>query len=382
MTKKVLIVGLGIAGMSTAIALQKKGWTPIIVERSKERRTGGYFIGLQEAGKEAAKNLGILDQIHTRNPKRSASWDILDDGSRIRVAGFADQVTQPSVLLRGDIEAGLWQGVKDNIEVRYHTTPTAIQNIDDAVQVNLRQGEGSTAKEYQETFDLVVGADGLRSTVRKLVFGPHEYFMHSLDAMICAYQLKDEIKNFPQQDGIMICEQQRALWVFPLEDHTPTALFTYRTKDLDAQFKKSPVETLREVYAGMDNMGIIAEALDDLSQSKDYLFDSVHTVKMDKWSKGRVVLVGDAAWCMTLYSGMGATGGIKGGYELAEALDKYDDLNAAFAAWEKIMRPMVNLHQRTIKIKSEVFVPSTPARSILRRVLLRVGGRHIFSKKK
>lgn len=112
MEKRVLIVGLGIAGMSTAIAMKKQGWTPIIIEKSAQRRTGGYFIGLQDAGKEAAKHLGVMDQIHIRTPKRSAAWDILDDGSRIRMAGFADQVTQPSLLLRGDIEAGLWEGIK------------------------------------------------------------------------------------------------------------------------------------------------------------------------------------------------------------------------------------------------------------------------------
>lgn len=272
--------------------------------------------------------------------------------------------------------------------MRYATTPVAIDNIADGVRVRLRhetedQDGNKNVTETEEEFDLLVGADGLRSTVRKLTFGPHEYFRRSLDAMICAYQLKDEITNFPEQDAIMICSEQRSLWVFPLEDHTPTALFSYRIKDIDAQFKKSPVETLREVYAGMDNEGIISEALSDLEQSKDYLFDSVHLVKMPKWSKGRVVLVGDSAWCLTLYSGMGATAGIKGGYELTQALAAHgNDIEAGLAAWESGMRPFVTKHQRFVPLKSEVFVPSTPARSVLRRVALRVGGRRIFNRQK
>lgn len=382
MTHRVLIVGLGMAGMASAIALKQKGWTPIIVEKSAERRTGGYFIGLHGAGKDAAEKLGILDKIHGRTPTQSQNWDVLGDGSRIRVAGFADQVTQPTVLLRGDIEAGLWKGVENQVEVRFGTRPTSIENVADGVIVKLKHEVDGQVTETEEKFDLVVGADGLRSSVREMVFGPHEYFMQSLGTMICAYQLKDEITNFPQHDGIILCEENRSLWVFPLEDHTPTALFTYRTDDIDAQFKDSPVETLRKVYTGMDQMNIISEALGDLEQSKDYLFDSVHTVKMKKWSKGRVVLVGDAAWCLTLYSGMGATAGIKGGYELACALEKNDDIEAALSEWEKGMRPFTRKYQITVPLKSQVFVPSNGFASVLRRVALRVAGRKLFNKNK
>ena len=183
MTQRALIVGLGIAGMASAMSLKKAGWEPVIVERAPERRTGGYFIGLQDAGKHAAERLGVLPGIHIRTPEASPNWHMTKDGGRVRVAGFADQPTRPATLLRGDIEEGLWNGVDGQVEIRFGTSPVAIVERADGVDVTLDTKDGSSTI---ERFDLVIGADGLRFTVRKLVFGPQEKFMHSLDAVICA----------------------------------------------------------------------------------------------------------------------------------------------------------------------------------------------------
>lgn len=375
MAQRALIVGLGIAGMASAISLKKSGWEPVIVERATERRTGGYFIGLQDAGKEAAEMLGVLTDFHIRTPENSQNWHLTKDGSRVRVAGFADQPAKPATLLRGDIEEGLWQGVDGQVEIHFGTSPVAIVERDDGVDVTLEQKDGSSSVEH---FDLVIGADGLRSTVRKLVFGPHEDFMHSLDAVICAYQLQGQMETFNPRDGVILNQDRRSLWVFPLQDHTPTALFTYRTSEVDAQFERPVVETLRDVFSDMQPKQIVDEALEDLQNAPDYLFDSVHTVQMDRWHKGRVVLVGDSAWCLTLFSGMGATAGLIGGQQLGEALAaSASDVPVALASWEKDMRPFIDKQRKSVWFKSQMFVPSNLFFSVLRRVVLRLGGRYL-----
>lgn len=244
------------------------------------------------------------------------------------------------------------------------------------MRVRLRHADESEA---EKTFDRVVGADGLRSTVRKLVLGPHEKFMHSPGTVICAYQLENQMKTFRPRDGIILNDGRRSLWLFLLQDHTPTALFTYRTDDIDAQFKKPKVETLSEVYDGMDKSGIVDEALRDLEKAgKDYLFDFVHEVRMPKWHQARVVLVGDSAWCLTLYSGVGASMALKGGYKLGEVVAAANgDIGISLARWEETMRPRVNKEHRLVWFKAQIFVPSNGFFSVLRRVILRVGGRYI-----
>ncbi|WP_033441890.1 FAD-dependent monooxygenase [Saccharothrix sp. NRRL B-16314] len=376
MRKRALVVGLGIAGMSAAIGLSRAGWTPVIVERAPERRTGGYFVGLFPEGRQAAVDLGIADHLHTRNPEQRAggnSWSVDRRGRRRPALGFLDQPGEPAAVLRGDIEAALWQsitgdGTEDAVEVRFATTPVAITEGPAEVQVLLEKA--GTGARYRESFDLVVGADGMRSSVRRIVFGPHEDYLTTWNAMICAFQLKEQVPSYEASDSIIIARAKRAVWVFGLADHAPTALLTYRTADIQEQFSGSRVQRLRSVFSGMDDP-VVRHVLDSLEKAPDHLFDSVHQVRMPRWSTGRVVLVGDAAWCMNLYSGMGATSSLRGGAALGAALLEHpDDLAAALDAWEAGLRPFITKHQRTARLKQQMFVPSSRRAEALRSVLL------------
>ncbi|MCC8249729.1 FAD-dependent monooxygenase [Saccharothrix luteola] len=370
MRKRALVVGLGIAGMSAAIGLRRAGWTPVIVERAPERRTGGYFVGLFPEGRRAAIDLGIAGDLHTRNPERKAganTWSLDRRGRRRPALGFLDQPGEPAAVLRGDIETALWQSTT-GVEVRFGTTPVAITEGPADVQVLLEHA--GTGPQYRESFDLVVGADGMRSGVRRIVFGPHEDYLTTWNAMICAFQLKEQAPSYEAGDSIIIARAKRAVWVFGLADHAPTALLTYRTTDIQDQFSGSRVDRLRSVFSRMDDP-VVRHVLDSLEEAPDHLFDSVHQVRMPRWSKGRVVLVGDAAWCMNLYSGMGATSSLRGGAALGVALREHpDDLTAALDAWEAGLRPFITRHQRTTRLKQQMFVPSSRRAEALRSVLL------------
>jgi 2-polyprenyl-6-methoxyphenol hydroxylase-like FAD-dependent oxidoreductase len=370
--KRALVVGLGIAGMSTAIGLHRAGWTPVIIERSPARRTGGYFIALFPEGRRAATELGVAAHLHTRNPVGdAATWSVNRRGGRHRSLGFLDQPGGPAAVLRGDIEAALWQSISSTgIEVRFATTPSQITNHADGVRVLLTDAE--TAAPCIEDFDLVVGADGMRSGVRRMVFGPHEDYLTNWEAMICAFQLPEQVPSFGPADSVVIARARRAVWVFGFADRAPTVLLTYRTKHVQKQFTGLPIDRLRAVFAGVDHPAV-GYALDSLQHAPDYLFDSVHQVKMPQWSTGRVVLVGDAAWCLNLYSGMGASIGLRAGAELGAALRQHpDDLAAALDAWETGLRPAITQHQRTARIKQQMFVPSGRAVEVLRPILLRL----------
>ena len=374
MSKRALVVGLGIAGMAAAIGLARAGWTPVIIERSRERRTGGYFVGLFPEGRRAAVELGISDYLHIRNPQRTPegnTWSIDRHGNRSPGVGFLDQPGDPAAVLRGDIESALWHGIREEgIEVRFATTAIDISDEHDAVHVVLENS--ATGERSSEVFQLVVGADGMRSSVRRMMFGPHEQYLTNWGAMICAFRMTRQVPSFEASDSIIDARPRRAAWVFGFADHAPTALLTYRTRNIEEQFTGSHVEKLREVFSGMDD-AVVRHVLDELDAAPEILFDSVHQVRMPRWSTGRVVLVGDAAWCLNLYSGMGASSALRGGSALGTALHEHpDDVTGALSAWEAGLRPFITAHRRTARIKQQLFVPSGPGAAVVRSGALKL----------
>ena len=370
MTQRALIVGLGIGGMSAAIALKRQGWTPVIIERAPERRKGGYFIGLRDEGKNAAAALGVLDVMEKRTPANIWFWDVRKNGTRRRIADLTQETNAPIAVLRGDIEEALWHGIEGQVDVRFGTVPVAIVNGAMQAQVTLRTEGG---KETTETYDLVIGADGVRSTVRKLVFGPDEAFFHSVGTMLCAFPLTRPVEGFKAGDGLMVADVKRTLTIFPLEGRPATALFSYRTRNPERASRKDPLSTLRQIFADLDVGGLISKALEDLATTDDFLFDSVQMVRMPRWSKGRVLLLGDSAWCLTLYSGMGASASMLGGQVLGEAFAACpQDVDGALKMFENRMRPFVRKHQRFIALRSQLFVPSNRVALWGRRVLWQI----------
>jgi 2-polyprenyl-6-methoxyphenol hydroxylase-like FAD-dependent oxidoreductase len=189
-------------------------------------------------GRQAAVDLGIAGHLHTRNPPDGGkAWSLDRRGNREPGVGFLHQPGDPAAVLRGDVEAALWQGISgdgtggDGVEVRYATSPVEIDDAGVDVQVQLQ--DAATEAQYRESFDLVVGADGLRSSARRMVFGPHEDYLTTWNAMICAFQLREQVPSFAAADSIISARAGRAVWVFGLADRPPTVLLTYRTNDVE-----------------------------------------------------------------------------------------------------------------------------------------------------
>lgn len=371
MARRALVVDLGIAGMSAALGLEKAGWEVVVVERAAQRRTGGYFIGLSKEGFEAARYFGVDGALHTRTPEHYQTWEVDESGERHPSLSFTDQPNHPEVVLRGDIEEALWTGTRDRVEVRYSTVPELVGPAMDATFVRLSNTR--TGETTDEMFDLVIGADGMRSTVRRQVFGPDADFMRPVGSIICAFQLPEQVPGTLPHDGLVVAENRRSLWVFPFSDQPPTVLFTYRPEDVDAQFRMKPSDALRQAFAGMSGDGAVRFALDAFDAADSYLFDSVHTVEMPRWHHNRVVLLGDAAWCLTLYSGYGATSAMHAGAVLGKVMSEADDVDQALDQWEREMRPFVEKVARMTPLKAQLFVPSNRAVFGIRSVLLTQG---------
>ncbi|MEU6711682.1 FAD-dependent monooxygenase [Nonomuraea sp. NPDC046802] len=370
-SRRALVVGLGISGIATAIALHKAGWRPVVIEKAPARRGGGYFIAMFGAGRIAADRLGILKGLHNRIPVPSVNHQVDRAGRRRPGVGFADIPNGPWMMLRGDVERAAFDALPDDVEIRYATVPEAIEQDADGVTVTLRDTANQATR--TERFDLVVGADGLRSTVRTLVFGPPQQYLHRLGYMIAAFALPSALPGLPRGEGAILTEPGRSFWVFPFHDRPPTVLFSYHTDDVDAEFAKPPAQRIREVY-GPEPLGDLMEAAVQVLESTDeYLFDSVEQSRLDSWHRGRVVLVGDAAWCVTLYAGMGATSGIAGAELLGIMLRRHSgDLDTALTAWEQKLRPLIDVFQKTGVTNRIVFTATTRAERVRRTLMMRL----------
>lgn len=366
--RRALVVGLGVSGIATAIGLQRIGWDPVIVERAPGRRSGGYFVMLFGAGQAAARRLGILDALPDRSPPGGITYTVDRAGVRKPGLGLEDLPVSPRTMLRGDVERAAFAALPHDVEIRYATTPTRIEQDASGVDVTLEHDGGSVT----ERFDLVVGADGLRSTVRRLVFGPHHRYLHRLGYMIAATMLPGPIGGLLPHEGASLFEPGRAMWVFPFADHPPTVLFSYRTDDIDAEFTGRPAEQVRAAYGPQPMGRLLGEALDALDTAGEFLFDSVEQARMDAWSHGRVVLVGDSAWCPSLYAAMGISAALAGADLLAGMLHRHPgDIRGALHAWEAQLRPHMTYYQANGVEQRYFFTPGNQRQIALRPVMAR-----------
>ena len=317
-------------------------------------------MNLHGPGYDAAERLGLVPALAPHDIGFFTSIMVHADGrEKFRLpAAIAEAAvgTRARSIFRGDLESALYDAVAEHADIRFGTTVHAVTQNAHAVDATL--GDGSHIRA-----DLLIGADGVHSRIRELVFGPETEYLVDLGHMVGAYPLEAVPEHVPDGAGTTFIGPGRTAAVMNLGPQRSSTFFTYRCPDTRAELDRGPAAALTLSFGDLG--GGITEALHQLeTDPAGAYFDSVGQVVMDRWSDGRIVLLGDAAWCVTVFAGYGAALALDGADRLGSALDDHGaDIPGALAAWESSLRPEVDKRQDLARKGISRFAPATRAQS-------------------
>ncbi|GHE08417.1 FAD-dependent monooxygenase [Klenkia taihuensis] len=341
----VLVSGASVAGPTTASWLARAGHDVTVVERADSLRDEGQNIDVRGAAREVLRRMG-LEEAALAHGTGEQGTVLLGEGGRelARFPASTDDTTGPTAeleILRGRLGQLLFEHTQDDVAYRFGDQIAALDQDPDGVDVTFLSGK-------EERYDLVVLADGVNSRSRDLVLpdAPRRYL-----GMVIAYLTIPRIDDDTDWWRWYVAGQGRGVNLRPDDTGTQRAMLNLMTdvRGIDVLDRDAQVTLLRRAFAGAgwQTDRILAE-LDDAPM---YLED-LSQIHLDRWSVGRVVLTGDAAWCATPVSGIGTTLALSGAYTLAACLAAHDDHRAAFADYDARMRPFVE--------KGQSLPPGTP----------------------
>ncbi|OBJ46023.1 hypothetical protein A5630_12465 [Mycolicibacterium mucogenicum] len=348
--REVLICGAGIAGIVLAYRLTRGGFRVTVVERAPALRRGGNAVDLRGPAVDIVADMGVYDELRTRATELADFYRIDPAGNR--VVTMAPEVISGDIeLLRTDLSAVLFAAAQGGITYRFDDSVTSLDDAGSHVAVTFQSGA-------RHDFDLVVGADGLHSQTRALAFGPESEFVRHLGCYQ-AHFTTDNVLNL-DRSGLLLNRPGRTLGCYSVERNRKIVVglfFDSPAVPYDRTDAAAQQLWLNEAFAGMGWR--TAELLDGMDRADDFYFDSVAQVVVGQPYRGRVALVGDAAYSPSLLSGMGATLAIIGAAVLADELTTTpDDHPRAFNRYHERTAEMVTLSHQLARVSRGWFIQS------------------------
>jgi len=333
---RVLVSGASIAGPTLAYWLSRNDFNVTVVERSPAlRKAGGHAVDLFKPAMDIAEKMGVLAEVEAK----ATGTDVIeayhegrDRRYVIEIGRLMSAVSDRHVeIMRDDLSQILYDACRDHVDFRFGESITQIAEVAEGVDVAFERGSS-------QRFDLVIGADGLHSNVRRLVFGPESEFA----TWIGAYLAVASVPNYLELRDRMVVtcgvdrmaglysgaqmDDARAVFMF-----RPSQELTYDHRDVAAQKL-----LLRKVFDGFGSR--VTRLLDEAERADAFYLDSITQLRMDSWSRGRTSLVGDAGYCPGPAVGGSTSLAVVGAYVLAGELAAVDgDHTRAFAAYEEAM---------------------------------------------
>jgi 2-polyprenyl-6-methoxyphenol hydroxylase-like FAD-dependent oxidoreductase len=354
-TKTILISGAGIAGPTLAYWLKRADFVPTLLDQAPALRSGGYVIDFWGLGYDIAERMDLVSAI-LREGYRIREMRIVDAAGR-HISGVGTKVFveltggRYVTIGRSALSQLLFDTVKDGTETIFGDEIVALDERHSHVAVQFKSGG-------ERHFDLVIGADGLHSAVRRLAFGPQERFEKQLGYVVAVFEADGyrprnvDVYVTYSEPGRMVGrvslrdDKTLILLVFADDSDTPMHDLATQKALLRAQFGGSGWEC-PHILAALDAAG-------------ELYVDRVSQIRMPRWSRGRIALVGDAAYCVSLVAGQGSALAMTGAYilagEFAKAEGRHDE---AFASYEKILRDFIGRKQQRAERFVSAFAPKT-----------------------
>ncbi len=353
---RVLISGASIAGPVLAYWLTHRGFEVTVVERAPQlRKTGGHAIDLFGPAMEIAEKMGVLDAVmahatgteriifHRRGARSPAQIDYHKLSSAL-----SDRHVE---IMRDDLSEIFYDAGRDAVEYLFGDHITGID----------ADGTVTFARGAARQFDLVIGADGLHSGVRQLVFGADSGHEEFLGAYLSVVSVPKSLARDGEMTGFIDVDRTAMIYT---ADHLDDgrAVFLFRPVngfDYDHRDTASQQRQLHDRFAGMSTE--VDRWLDELGRTPAFYFDAITQLQLTSWSRGRVTLVGDAGYCPGPAVGGSTSLAVIGAYVLAGELQRAGgDPAVGFPAYERVMREPVIGARALAKSMAKNILPSSP----------------------
>ena len=339
--KKILICGAGIAGPACAYWLHKYGYAVVIVERAQTLRDGGQNVDIKGAGQQVIKMMGLVDEIEAKDTLEQGQKYLDAAGNLIATfpKGAIGSLTSDFEILRGDFARVLFEATNADCEYRFGRFVTDLEDTGACMSVTFDDGS-------VEDFELVICAEGTSSATRAKILARETRFRY-----LGAYMSFFKIPRRPEDDNWAYSVNGvggTSITLRPGNKKETTVLTTFLRKDHDIEGDNVAARR-RLLLQALKGRGTIADRITaQLDTVEDFYFGPMSQVKASTWSKGRFVLIGDAAHCPTPFTGAGTALGLVGAYVLAGEIGRCETHTEAFGAYERLVRPYVEASQNQL----------------------------------
>jgi 2-polyprenyl-6-methoxyphenol hydroxylase-like FAD-dependent oxidoreductase len=366
---KAVICGAGIAGLALAARLSQSGWEVAIVESAPAVRSEGYMIDLFGSGYEAAARTNLLP--HLRDLQyRFAGVRWLNETGRLQ-AHLGWRVLESlfdgrlMTLVRSDLEQALLKQLTSSVSLLFDSLVTQVLTPVGGVEVYLSSGRCERA-------DVLIGADGIHSRVRDLVFGDGASWFrfmgfHTAACVIDAPQIDQVLDN----ELHIVSAPGRQVALYPLRQGIVAISFVHR-----AAHSAPPYSTMAALETAYGDLGwLVPDVLKRITQLPSILYEQMGQVVMAHWCRGRIALLGDACQATTFLPGQGASLSLAAAYVLGEELCTGTDVKASLIRYEHRVRPSLIHIRRSGRRAADWLVPASNTGLVARNGLIRLAGR-------